>query len=97
MATGKYKKKDKGTANVNRGGAVHNIVVPMANDINKDESHVSWAIFFAILVVCLILVVGIPALAIMYGDMNNATAKAMEEVKKMRELRAKIIMEMRGE
>jgi hypothetical protein len=33
----------------------------------------------------------------MYMDMNNATAKAMEEVKKMRELRAKIIMEMRGE
>jgi hypothetical protein len=30
-------------------------------------------------------------------DMNNATAKAMEEVKKMRELRAKIIMQMQGE
>jgi hypothetical protein len=36
-------------------------------------------------------------MGIMYMDMNNATAKAMEEVKKMRELRAKIIMEMRGE
>jgi hypothetical protein len=30
-------------------------------------------------------------------DMNNATIKAMEEVKKMRELRAKILMEMQGE
>jgi hypothetical protein len=48
-------------------------------------------------VVCLILVVGIPALAIMYGDMNNATAKAMEEVKKMRDLRAKIMLQMQGE
>jgi hypothetical protein len=36
-------------------------------------------------------------MGVMYMDMNNATAKAMEEVKKMRELRAKIIMEMRGE
>jgi hypothetical protein len=43
-----------------------------------------------------VLIVGIPALAIMYGDMSNATTKAMEEVKKMRELRAKILMEMQG-
>jgi hypothetical protein len=41
--------------------------------------------------------VGIPALAIMYGDMANATAAAMEETRKMRELRAKILMEIRGE
>jgi hypothetical protein len=33
----------------------------------------------------------------MYGDMANATTKAMEEVKKMRELRAKILMQMQGE
>jgi hypothetical protein len=36
-------------------------------------------------------------MGVMYMDMNNATAKAMEEVKKMRELRAKIIMQMQGE
>jgi hypothetical protein len=36
-------------------------------------------------------------MGIMYMDMNNATAKALEEVKKMRELRAKIIMQMQGE
>jgi hypothetical protein len=29
--------------------------------------------------------------------MNNATAKAMEEIKKMRELRAKIMLQMQGE
>jgi hypothetical protein len=39
----------------------------------------------------------IPALAIMYGDMSNATAMAMEETKKMRELRAKIMLQMQGE
>jgi hypothetical protein len=36
-------------------------------------------------------------MGIMYMDMNNATAKAMEEVKKMRELRAKIMLQMQGE
>jgi hypothetical protein len=36
-------------------------------------------------------------MGIMYMDMNNATARAMEEVKKMRELRAKILLEMKGE
>ena len=97
MATGKYKKKNRRTDDVNTRGAVHNILVPMGNDSDPNESHVSWAIFFAILVVCLVLVVGIPALAIMYGDMSNATTKAMEEVKKMRELRAKILLDMQGE
>jgi len=42
-------------------------------------------------------VLALPIMGIMYMDMNNATARAMEEVKKMRELRAKIIMEMQGE
>ena len=97
MATGKYKKKNRGADDANTRGRIHNIVVPMGNDSDKDELHVSWAIFFAILVVCLVLVVGIPALAIMYGDMANATAAAMEETRKMRELRAKILMEIRGE
>jgi hypothetical protein len=97
MATGKYKKKNRGANDVNTRGHVHNILVPMGNDSDPNESHVSWAIFFAILVVCLVLVVGIPALAIMYGDMSNATTKAMEEVKKMRELRAKILLDMQGE
>ena len=97
MASGKYKKKNRGADDVNSSGRVHNIVVSMGNDSDSNESHVSWAVFFAILVVCLVLVVGIPALAIMYGDMANATTKAMEEVKKMRELRAKILLQMQGE
>ena len=97
MATGKYKKKNRGANDVNSRGVVHNIVVPMGNDSDPNESHVSWAVFFAVIVVCLVLVVCIPALAIMYGDMSNATAMAMEETKKMRELRAKIMLERQGE
>jgi hypothetical protein len=41
-----------------------------------------------------VLVIAIPALAIMYGDMSNATAMAMEETKKMRELRIKMMLEI---
>ena len=97
MATGKYKKKNRGANDVNSSGRVHNILVPMGNDSDPNESHVSWAVFFAVIVVCLVLVVAIPALAIMYGDMANATAIAMEETKEMRELRAKIMLQMQGE
>jgi len=42
-------------------------------------------------------VIALPIMGIMYMDMNNATIKAMEEVKKMRELRAKIMLQMQGE
>ena len=97
MATGKYKKKDKGTANVNPRGAVHNIVVPMANDNDQNEPHIPWSLLVTVLVLGLVLVIALPIMGIMYMDMNNATVKAMEEVKKMRELRAKIMMEMQGE
>ena len=97
MATGKYKKKDQGTTNLHSGGGVHNVMVSMGNDSNKNESHVPWSLLIAVVVLCFVLVIALPIMGIMYMDMNNATAKAMEEVKKMRELRAKIIMEMKGE
>ena len=92
MATGKYKKKDQGSANINRGGGVHNVVVSMANDNAKDESDVPWSLLIAVVVLCFVLILALPIMGIMYMDMNNATAAAMEEVKKMRELRAKILM-----
>jgi hypothetical protein len=44
-----------------------------------------------------VLVIALPVMGIMYVDMNNATAAAMQEVKKMRELRAKILMEIQEE
>jgi hypothetical protein len=44
-----------------------------------------------------VLVVALPVMGIMYMDMNNATIKATEEIKKMRELRAKIMLQMQGE
>jgi hypothetical protein len=97
MATGKYKKKNRGADDVNSSGSFHTSVVPMADDSNKDEPHVPWALLIALLVMCLVLVVALPVMGIMYMDMNNATNAAMQEIKKMRELRAKIMIEIRGE
>ena len=97
MATGKYKKKNRGADGVNRGGAVHNVVVSMGNDTDKNERDVPWSLLIAVVVLCFVLVIALPVMGIMYMDMNNATIAAMNEVKKMRELRAKIILEMQGE
>jgi hypothetical protein len=69
----------------------------MGNDNDKDEPHIPWSLLVAVLVLCLVLVIALPVMGIMYMDMNNATVMAMEEVKKMRELRAKILMQMQGE
>ena len=97
MATGLYKKKNRGANDVGNRGSVHNIVVPMGDDADKNEPNIPWSLLVTVFVLCLVLVVVLPVMGVMYMDMNNATVAAMEEVKKMRELRAKIIMEMRGE
>jgi hypothetical protein len=97
MATGKYKKKNQSANDFNSRGSVHNVLVPMADDINKDESHIPWTLLLAVLVLCLVLVIALPVMGIMYMDMNNALYKAEEETRKMKELRLKILKEQRGE
>jgi len=93
MATGKFKKKNRGADDVNSRGAVHNIVVPMANDTSKDERDVPWSLLIAVIVLCFVLVIALPVMGVMYMDMNNATNAAMEEIRKMRDLRSKILLE----
>ena len=97
MATGKYKKKAQRTTNVSNRGAVHNVMVRMGNDSDKNERDIPWSLLIAVVVLCFVLVLALPVMGLMYVDMNNATAKAMEEIKKMRELRAKILMEIQEE
>jgi len=50
-----------------------------------------------VVVLCFVLVIALPVMGLMYMDMNNATVAAMREIKKMRELRAKILTDMQGE
>jgi hypothetical protein len=45
----------------------------------------------------LTFVLVLPLLGMMYMDMNNATGAAVQEIKKMRELRAKKLLMMQGE
>ena len=62
-----------------------------------NESDVPWTLLVAVVVLCFVLVIALPVMGLMYMDMNNATNAAMQEIKKMRELRAKILMEIQGE
>ena len=97
MATRKNKKEGKGTTDFHFGGVVRPSVVSMGDDTDKNKPDVPLSFLIALVVVCIVLVIALPVMGIMYLDMNNATIKAMEEIKKMRELRAKIILEMQGE
>ena len=97
MASGKNKKEGQGTTDIRFRSSVRDSVVHMGDDNDKDEPHIPWSLLVAVLVLCLVLVVALPIMGIMYMDMNNATARAMEETRKMRELRAKILLELQGE
>jgi hypothetical protein len=44
-----------------------------------------------------VLVIALPVMGVMYMDMNNALHRAAEETRKMKELRVKILLELRGD
>ena len=94
MATGKYKKKNRGTDDINNRGRVHNIVVPMADDTPPNEPHIPWSLLITVLILCIVLVIVLPVMGVAYMDMNNATIMATEEIRKMKELRIKILTEV---
>ena len=94
MPTGKYKKKNKKTDDISPRGAVHNIVVSMANGNDKDERDVPWSLLIAVVVLCFVLVIALPVMGLMYMDMNNATNAAIVEIDRMRRLRNLILREL---
>ena len=63
----------------------------------SSEPDVPWSLLIAVVVLCFVLVIALPVMGIMYMDMNNAMHRAAEETRKMKELRIKILKEMRGE
>ena len=97
MATGKYKKKNRATDDINNRGRVHNIVVPMADDTPPNEPHIPWSLLITVFILCIVLVIVLPVMGVAYMDMNNAMYKAAEETRKMKELRLQIIKELKGE
>ena len=63
----------------------------------SSESDVPWALLVAVVVLCFVLVIALPVMGVMYMDMNNALHRAAEETRKMKDLRLKVLREMRGE
>lgn len=41
--------------------------------------------------------IALPVMGVMYMDMNNAMYRAEEETRKMKELRLKVLRELKGE
>jgi hypothetical protein len=72
-------------------------VVRRSSSNASNEPDVPWALLVAVVVLCFVLVIALPVMGVMYMDMNNAMYRAAEETRKMKELRIKIIREMRGE
>lgn len=91
MATQKNNKQAKGAGNMDWGNPVRGGVDVGRNNTNKDESDVSLVIVLCLAIMALTFVIAIPLLAMTYLDMHNATQAAVTEIRKMRELRAKIL------
>ena len=79
-------------------GSVRDVVANKRPDADKDEQDsIPWVLLICLLAMVLVLAIAIPLIGIVLMDANNATNAAINEVRKMRELRAKILTEMQGE
>jgi hypothetical protein len=81
-----------GWSNPFRRGVVRRSPPPASS-----ESDVPWSLLVAVVVLCFVLVIALPVMGVMYMDMNNALYRAEQETRKMKELRLKVIRELRGE
>ena len=79
-------------------GSVRDAVANKRPDTDKDEQDsIPWVLLICLLAMVLVLAVAIPLVGLVIMDANSATNAAINEVRKMRELRAKILTEMQGE
>jgi hypothetical protein len=72
-------------------------VVRRSVSSDSNEPDVPWSLLIAVVVLCFVLVIALPVMGVMYMDMNNALYRAAEETRKMKDLRLKVLREMRGE
>jgi hypothetical protein len=97
MATQKGGKPAKGAGNMDWSNPVRNSVDVGRSNSDKDESDVSIVIVLCLAIMAFTFVVAIPLLGMAYLDMHNATTAAVQEIKKMRELRLKMMLMMQGD
>ena len=91
MATSKNNKPAKGSGGMDWGNSVRTSVDVGSSNSDKNESDVSLTLVLCLAIMALTFVIAIPLLGMAYLDMHNATQAAIYEVRKMRELRAKIL------
>lgn len=65
----------------------------MAGNEKRESEDVPWALITVVMAVILMFFIVMPVLAFMYYDMYFATQAAVQEVKKMKELRREILEE----
>lgn len=65
----------------------------MADNEKRNSEDVPWALITVVMAVILMFFIVMPVLAFMYYDMYFATQAAVQEVKKMKELRREILEE----
>lgn len=65
----------------------------MANDEKRNAEDVPWSLIVVVMAVLLMFFIIMPVLAFMYYDMYYATQAAVQEVRKMKELRKEIQIE----
>jgi len=98
MATKPGNRGNQGKGGMDWGAAVRPDMVQRSNDSAAHDANLQKFISAALVVLFIVLVMLIPVLALMWGDLNaalhraNAAADyAISEARKMRELRAKIL------
>jgi len=96
MATQKKNSGNKSQNNLDFGSRFRNSVgggADVANDKKRDDEDIPWSLLITVMAVLLTFFVLLPVMAFMYWDMYNATQAAVNEVRKMRELRREIQVE----
>jgi cytochrome b561 len=93
MATGKDTRGSPSKGGMDWSSGVRPGVVQRPPDPAPNEQHIPWTLLVTVVVMCLVLVIALPVMGIMYMDMNNATNAALNEIRKMKELRLKILKE----
>jgi len=94
MATQKGSGRGKIAGNVGWGGDLYSAMGNRSNDVTKEKhDNVPWSLLITLLAVLLTFFIVMPVLGFMSMDMYHATNAAVQEVRKMKELRYQILLE----
>ncbi len=95
MATGKGTGGPKSKGGMDWGSGVRSDMVQRPPNPNPSEPHIPYSLLVTVLVLCLVLVIVLPVMGVMYMDMNNAMWEAKYQIQKMKELRLKVLKELK--